>query len=150
MELSQFSLAVMLLAGVPAGVVLNLTYALTDMRAMEDGFVKKLLHNVKDFIFAVLAGLMAVLTVYFVNDGEFRYLVIVGMIGGFAVSHFTLGRLVVRLRDATCRFLTVPLTWIWAKTFGKLLIKARMRGQDKQTQIRMEKLLLLAANGFEN
>lgn len=150
MEFSQTSLAMLLLGGIPTGVVLNVAYALTDISVIHDGFVKKLLCNVKDFVFMLLAGIAALLTVYFINNGEFRYMVLVGMIGGFAASHVTLGKLVIRARDALIRIMTVPLTWIWANTLGKLFAKARAGARVKQTQIRTEQLMQLASNGFEN
>ena len=150
MELSQTSLAMLLLGGVPVGVVLNLAYALTDVQAMHDGFAKKLLCNVKDFVFMLIAGLVAVLIVYFVNQGEFRYTVLVGMIGGFILSRLTLGKAVVRARDALIRTIAVPLTWIWRITLGRLLSKARDGACVKQTKIRTELLMQLASDGFEN
>lgn len=150
MELSQTSLAILLLVGVPAGAVLNLAYALTDIRAIPDGFLKKLLCNVKDFVFMLIAGLMAVLIVYFVNQGEFRYMVLVGMMCGFAVSHFAFEKVIVRARDALMRAIAVPLSWIWRITLGKLLAKSRGRARIKQTQTRMQQLTQIASNGFEN
>ena len=55
MELSQTALAMLLLGGIPAGVVLNFAYALTDIGAMAESFVKKLIRNVKDFIFLLIS-----------------------------------------------------------------------------------------------
>ena len=150
MELSQTSLAMLLLGGVPVGVALNLAYALTDIQTIPIGFLKKLVCNVKDFLFMLIAGLAAILVVYFVNNGEFRYMVLVGMVGGFAVSRLTLQRVVIRVRDALLRAISVPLTWIWTNTFGKLLSKARDRACTNQTQARTEQLTQLASNGFEN
>ena len=150
MELSQTSLAMLLLTGLPVGAVLHWAYALTDMGDMPDTFAKKLIRNLKDFVFAIAAGLAAIFTVYFVNNGEFRYMVLVGIIGGFGVSHLAFQRLIVGIRDAILRLLTVPLTWIWANTMGRLLAKVREKAQDKKTQLRTEQLMLLALNGFEN
>ena len=80
MELSQTALAMLLLGGFPFGLALNLVYALTDFGALPESIVKKLLCNAKDFVFALMAGLLAIILVYYVNDGEFRYLtVIVGI-----------------------------------------------------------------------
>ena len=132
------------------GVALQFAYALTDVDAMSEGFVKKLLGNLKDFAFAMIAGLAAILTLYFVNDGEFRYLILVGIIGGFIVSRLAFGKLIVRIRDALARLIAVPIRWIWAYTFGRLLAKARVKARKKQTQTRMELLMQLASNGFEN
>ncbi len=150
MELSQTSLAVLLLGGLPVGVALSFAYALTDVAALPQSFIKALLVNAKDFIFLLAAGLAAVLTVYYVNQGEFRYLVLVGMIGGFAISHVTLGKLIVHARDAMIRFLTVPIIRAWEATLGRLAAKARARKQIKITQERVEELMQFASNGFEN
>ena len=150
MELSQTALAMLLLGGIPAGVVLNLAYALTDIGAMEDGLGKELLHNIKDFIFILIAGLVAVLMVYYVNDGEFRYLVIVGMVCGFAMSHFMFAKLIIKIRNAIARIAVVPLTWVWRLTLGRLCAKVRNTALKKSTSTKAEQLLMLASNGFEN
>ncbi len=150
MELSQTALAMLLLGGIPAGVVLNFAYALTDIGAMAEGFVKKLIRNVKDFIFLLIAGLVSVLTVYYVNDGEFRYLVIVGMLCGFALSHLMLAKSIVKIRNAIARIAVVPLAWVWRITFGRLCARARSAALERSTHAKAEQLLMLASNGFEN
>ncbi len=150
MELSQTALAMLLLTGFPAGVMLNLAYALTDIGAWRKSFGKKLMCNLKDFAFMLIAGLTAVLLVYYVNNGEFRYLVLLGMIGGYAASHVTLGKLVIRIRNTAARALSVPLAWLWRVTLGRLYEKRRTTALFKGTQTRMEALMQLASNGFEN
>ena len=146
MELSQTSLAMLLICGIPVGAALNLAYALTDIEMLPCGFVKTILRNVKDFFFAVVAGVIVIFVVYFVNHGEFRYMVLAGVIGGFVASHVTLRKLLIRLRE----MLISPIARCWEITLGKRFAKARLKAIDKKTQARSEQLIWLASNGFEN
>ena len=150
MELSQTALAMLLVGGFPAGVAINLVYALTDIGVLPNSFAKKLLINVKDFVFSLIAGIVAILLLYYLNNGEIRYLALVGMIGGFAVSHWTLGKLVIYVRNAAAHVIVIPLAWIWSKTFGRMCEKARKTSQNKNTEKRADAILQLASNGFEN
>ncbi len=150
MEVSQNALAMMLIAGFPVGVMLNLAYSLTDIGVRNRSFAKQLICNLKDFAFMLIAGFMAVLLVYYVNDGEFRYLVVMGLIGGYVASHAALGRLVIRIRNKVARAMSVPFMRLWRVTFGRLYEKRRTTALFKGTQSRAEQLMLLASNGFEN
>ena len=148
MELSQTALATLLLVGVPAGAVLSIVYALTGISCTVSSWCIRLLVQVKDFIFVVLAGIVAVLLVYYVNDGEFRYLVLLGMIGGYALTHAMLSRLVLRIREAVLHMLAIPIVWIWSFSLGRLWAKARMASQVKRTEKLARELETLASNGF--
>ena len=79
MELSQTSLAMLLLSGIPLGAALRIIYVLTDFSGLSYLLFKRILHQVKDFIFAFFAGIVAVLLVYFINAGQSRYLVLLGL-----------------------------------------------------------------------
>lgn len=150
MELSQSALAMLLVGGFPAGVALNLVYVLIDIESLQHTWMYKLLVNVKDFIFILVAGLVAVLTVYYVNNGEFRYMVLVGMLCGFLLSHVTLGKLALLVKNAILKALGVPVTWLWRITIGKLCEKVRIEAMQKNTVLRMEEIIKKATNGFEN
>jgi hypothetical protein len=150
MELSQTALAMLFLVGFPAGTLLHVAYALTDMGVGNAHLGRLLMRHVKDFAFMIAAGVVAVLLVYYVNNGEFRYLVLAGMIGGYAVSYVTLGKLVVHVRNIAVHALSVPLLWVWSITLGRLLSKLRVSARCKATQTRIDVLQQLALNGFEN
>ena len=150
MELSQTALAMLFLVGFPAGTLLHVVYALTDTGVGNAHLGRLLMRQVKDFAFMIAAGLVAVLLVYYVNNGEFRYLVLAGMIGGYAVSYVTLGKLVVHVRNIAVHALSVPLLWLWRFTLGRLFSKLRVSARFKATQTRIDVLQQLASNGFEN
>ena len=150
MELSQKALAMLFLGGIPVGAVLHLIYALTDLGALPEGLCKRLICNAKDFIFMLVAGLAAIITVYYVNKGEFRYLIVVGIAVGYVLSHVALGKFVIGARNTLLHLIIVPLSRAWSITFGRLAGKIRARSLHKRTQVRTRILLLLASNGFEN
>ena len=148
MELSQSALAMLLLGGVPAGAAISLIYALTDFSHVDDSIWKRLWTHVKDFFFLVFAGLMAVLLVYYINQGEFRYLAFPGMLGGFLLTQITLARPVCRVRNAVLHVLSVPIIWLWSTSFGRLCARIRMNHQVKLTNKKGRMLEMLASNGF--
>ena len=150
MELSQTALAMLFLVGFPAGTLLHVVYALTDTGVGNAHLGRLLMRQVKDFAFMIAAGVVAVLLVYYVNNGEFRYLVLAGMIGGYAVSYVTLGKLVVHVRNIAVHALSAPLLWLWRVTLGRLYSKLRVGVRCKATQTRIDVLQQLASNGFEN
>ena len=150
MELSQASLAMLLLAGMPVGVILHFIYALSDINIMSEGLLKKLFGNLKDFFFTTIVGIAAILMVYFVNNGEFRYMILVGIVSGYVVSHLVFHKAIVASRNAIIRLITTPLVWFFTNTFGKVFEKARAKERKKQTILRIEQLMQLASNGFEN
>lgn len=150
MELSQASLAMLLLAGMPVGVILHFIYALSDINFMSEGLLKKLFGNLKDFFFTTIVGIAAILMVYFVNNGEFRYMILVGIVSGYVVSHLVFHKAIVASRNAIIRLITTPLVWVFTNTFGKVFEKARAKERKKQTILRIEQLMQLASNGFEN
>ena len=150
MELSQASLAMLLLAGMPVGVILHFIYALSDINTMSEGLLKKLFGNLKDFFFTTIVGIAAILMVYFVNNGEFRYMILVGIVSGYVASHLVFHKAIVASRNAIIRLITTPLVWLFTNTFGKVFERARAKERKKQTILRIEQLMQLASNGFEN
>lgn len=148
MELSQSALAMLLLVGLPVGAAISLAYALTCPSGQSNSLATRVFIHVKDFVFVVLAGLLAVLLVYYVNHGEFRYPVLFGMLGGYVLTHAMLARLVCRVRDAVLRVLAAPIVWIWSFTLGRLFARVRMAGQIKLTEKKACELEMLASNGF--
>lgn len=150
MELSQFQLANLLIGGIPVGIVLNSLYALTDIGFLRNGIVKMLLQSIKDFTLMLAAGLTAVIFVYYINGGEVRCLVVIGVAAGYILSHFILEKLILRVRSIVLRALFVPITWIWSATFGVLLARIRRSAQEKDTEQRSQLLMLYASYGFEN
>ena len=150
MELSQFQLANLLIGGIPVGIVLNSLYALTDIGFLRNGIVKMLLQSIKDFTLMLAAGLTAVIFVYYINGGEVRCLVVIGVAAGYILSHFTLEKLILRVRSIVLRALFVPITWIWSATFGILFSRVRQNAMVEGTEQRAQLLMLYASYGFEN
>ena len=154
MELSQTSIGLLLLLGIPVGILLNALYALTDLGTKKRSLGKRLLIQIKDFLFATLAGLSAILLVYYVNDGEFRYWVLFGIVIGYTLSSVTIGKCVLAARNAVLsvilRFITTPLLFLWRITLARPCAKARQARLEKATERQAQKTMQLASNGFEN
>ncbi len=154
MELSQTSLAMLMFGAMPIGVMLSIVYRLADPITTQRSVFKKIYGNCKDFIFMILAGIMTVILVYYVNDGDYRYLAPLGAVTGFFVSDLLLGKLLVRIRDfvlfTAWRILSVPIRWLWHLTIGPMIAKASLSKMIKSTDDRIEAMMLEASNGFEN
>ena len=148
MELSQKALAMLLLSGLVSGTAICIAYALTDFSGVANSRYQRFFVQIKDYVFVVLAGLIAILTVYYVNGGEFRYLVLLGMTGGYALARVTIFKTIVLLKNAVLHTLTYPLIYLWSFTIGRLFLKVRMIHQIKTTEIRARKITDLASNGF--
>lgn len=144
MELSQTALAMLLLCGIPAGAVFSIVYTLTEF----DVAGKRILTHLKDFCFMVLAGIVAVLLIYYVNAGQARFHVLFGMVMGYVLTHLVLSKLVLRIRNALFAVLMAPLNLIWSFTLGRLCTKARMAMQIKRTEQTGRTVEQLASQGF--
>ena len=148
MELSQTSLAMLLLSGIPLGAALSIIYVLTDFSGLSYLLFKRILQQVKDFIFAFFAGIVAVLLVYFINAGQSRYLVLLGLVMGFVLTYRAFSKPLLRTRNALLRVLVAPISLIWSFTLGRLIAKVRMAKQIKMTEKKGRIAQQLASNGF--
>ena len=154
MELSQTSLAAMMLAAIPIGVFLNVVYLLTGTRTNNDSTIKKMLLHIKDFLFLIIAALITVILVYYLNDGDYRYLAPVGVLLGYLMNDFLLRRWIIGVRDYVLRvfgkIILVPCKWIWRTTLTPILKKSEEKRMVTQTNHRIKELMYDASNGFEN
>ena len=154
MELSQTALSVLILCGVPLGIIINVAYRLTDLGPQKNRIILHILTNVKDFAFLILAAVVTVLLVYYVNDGVYRFQSIAGILTGYMISDLLLGKLIVKIRntviEAVLQILGVPFVWIWSKTFGLLLAKTDHAFLIRKTDVSINTMMQLASNGFEN
>lgn len=148
MELSQTSLAMLLLSGIPLGAALSIIYVLTDFSGLSYLLFKRILQQVKDFIFAFFAGIVAVLLVYFINAGQSRYLVLLGLVMGFVLTYRAFSKPLLRTRNALLRVLVAPISLICSFTLGRLIAKVRMAKLIKMTEKKGRIAQQLASNGF--
>lgn len=158
MELSQTALAVMLVYAVPIGVILNVAYRLTELdQARPRHAVIMVLQNVKDFLFMIVAAVLVVLLVYYVNDGQLRYVALAGVPIGFGLSERILARplrIAARsVRRLACRLiglLSRPAVWLCFQTLGKGAQRVQSRAMVQKTEKRASWWTAQAACGFEN
>ena len=148
MELSQTALGMLLLGGFLIGAAFSILYVICDVSWLPENCCKQALIQIKDLVFVLFAGIVSILYVYYVNDGEFRYLVLFGMVGGYILTQALLARSVLHVRNAVLRVLCAPLEIIWSLTFGRLCARVRMTMQIKSTEHKGRELELLASNGF--
>lgn len=154
MELSQSSLAMLMIGAVPIGALLSVAYRLTQFIKTPSNVWQKIAINVKDFAFAVFAGLLTVILVYYVNDGDYRYLAPLGAVIGFLISDLLFAKLIIRIREYVLRTLgrviSVPIRWIWRLTVEPLMEKASFTSMVRSTDLRIKAMMRNASNGFEN
>ena len=123
---------------------------------------KNVLLILQDFFFCLTAGVVIALLLFSHNNGEFRGFVFLGLVVGFTVYYFTVGRLVIRASEYVVfalktlflyavYYLTLPFI-----TFGRFAAKhvggtiRRRREKRRERKIRLytdsaKKTLTLAA-----
>jgi hypothetical protein len=153
MELSQTALAILFLYGLPLGGIFSLLYRITDLEGLNTNTFKSILTQIKDFLFVVLAGIAIVIFVYYANEGDFRYLALVGAVIGFALFDMLIGKPIVKLRNALLGSLyfliRIPVYYMYGKTIGRLKFKIENKSVFKHTQHRIKEMVLQASDGFE-
>ncbi len=162
MELSQTALAVMLLCAAPIGILLSILYRLTDFsQSSRDNAIIVVLQNLKDFLFMVAAAVLTVLLVYYANDGQFRYVAPLGVLGGYVFTDKLLSGVILKIRCVVCRILYISVKWtlglilapvmmVWRLTFGKRVEKVKSRAIIRKTENRALWWTAQASSGFEN
>lgn len=154
MELSQASLAMLALGAFPLGVLINLAYRIGAPSVPMKSVWIRLYANLRDFVFMIIAGVLTVILVYYVNDGEYRYLAPLGAICGFLLGDLILREPIKKARawliHVLGRILAVPVTWILRKTYFPLRVKISGDSQKRYTEKRKVLMMQLASNGFEN
>ena len=123
-------------------------------------------------MYFLLLSVVAVLFLFAVNRGQLRLSMVVAMGVGFALYYVTLGRLFFALYATvlricfrvlgfvychTLRHLWVLLAYLYQISLGKAVvylkncwIRVLLRILVKRSRIKLERLLNLAQNGFEN
>lgn len=105
----------------------------------------------------IVAAVTVVLLVYYANDGQFRYVALVGVPVGYWLSERLIARPLLFVRGALWRLicrvaacLSRPLAWIFAKTLGKSIGRAQTRAMIQKTEKRASWWTAQASYGFEN
>lgn len=132
MEISQKLLCFLFLVSFAVGTALGGVYDLLYLSRMLLGFPRgrypsseKMRHGklrkilccgllfLQDFLFALLGGICLILILYFINDGQFRFLAPLGLGCGFFVYRCTLGKLFLRISDILVRMIHRCLRFLW-------------------------------------
>ena len=154
MEISQTSLAMLMIGAVPIGAFMSLAYRLADPITTKQSMLQKIYVNCKDFIFMILVGVMTVILVYYVNDGDYRYLAPIGALVGFFLGDLACKALIAKIKkwllSVFACMITVPAKRIYRKTLGLIYAKAYAKSLIKRTEYRIEYMMQLASYGFEN
>ena len=83
----------------------------------------------EDFFFALLCGIILLLLLYFINDGQFRFISPLGMACGYFVFYATLGRLLRKISGVVVSVLhrmvigLLSLLWRPLRELGMLLYR---------------------------
>lgn len=193
MELSQKLLCFLFLASAGAGVALGLVFdclrfplLLADLWPMEitqrDEMpsssrrewrrrVGHILLFIEDVLFGLLCGIVLVLLLYFINDGQIRILAPMGLACGFFVYTVTVGRWIRKLCNVVAkgiralskqivrRFLkiiAIPIKWFYSlasrlilSPVRKVIAKRVEKKRLKYTQAQITAFVNHAAVGFE-
>lgn len=133
MEISQKLLCFLFLASFAVGVAWGVLYDLFCLSRMLLGFpsgkllplvgydkrtrIKRIfgfcLLFIEDFLFVLLGCIGLILLLYFINDGQFRFLAPLGLGCGFFVYHVTVGRLFMRVSAVLVRLIHRALGLLW-------------------------------------
>ena len=97
---------------------------------------------VEDVIFFLVCGVCVVLILYFVNDGQFRFFVPLGLASGFFVYKMTVGRLVRALLEVLVGVVHKALGFLIACLY-RVLDFVLLRRVRKAWQTHREKKLLV-------
>lgn len=154
MELSQASLAMLALGAFPLGVLISVAYRIGAPSALTKSVWIRTYANLRDFVFMIIAGVLTVILVYYVNDGEYRYLAPLGAIGGFLLGDMLLREPIIKARAwlirGLVRILSVPIAWVLQKTYFPFRVRISENTKRRYTEKRIELMMQLASNGFEN
>ena len=130
MEVSQKLLCLLLLVSVAFGVLLGLCYDVfriirillgwhqglsaytPEKRHRWHHWAGQILLFVQDLLFGVLSGVVLILILYFVNDGQVRFLAPLGLACGFFAYTFTLGKLICAVSEVIARFIRKLVKWL--------------------------------------
>lgn len=174
MEISQKLLCLLLLVslatGFALGIVYDLLWAIRVMLGVSQGKPSKVtntrhhqrqrFYNVighvvlfwEDLLFMLLGGVAGILILYILNDGRVRWMVPLGMGGGFFAYMVTLSRcvrwlcrvlmrFVYRILKAIFKCLSVPLKWLYSilnwlilRHWRNLFTKIRKAYQSQKTK----------------
>ncbi len=184
MGISQALLWYMLLAAIAVGGGLGVWYDVLHLTRMLIGLepasagegrtVKRrravpayIVRFLEDLAFSLSCGVALILLLYYTNDGRFRLMAVIGMIGGYATYRLTIGRLfnwaaprlvcgVHWLIRQTLCLLLLPIRWLvrwWQCTVGaairRMLQRRRERIAERYTKQGSEAYIQAAAHGFE-
>ena len=96
-----------IVAGMLGGVVFDC------FRAIRKNFeTSNWLVYVQDFIFWILLGVISLATSYLVSDGQIRVYMLISMLMGAIIYFFSFGKLIYKVFDFICRYLSSSISTI--------------------------------------
>ena len=66
-----------------------------------------------DILFVTLCGVITVLVAYAYNSGRVRVIILIGLLVGFLIYYFTIGKLVMKLSELIAFLLRSAVLYVW-------------------------------------
>ena len=85
----------------------------------------------KDLIFSLLATFLFITCLKLVNYGEFRFFILIAFIVGFIIERLTIGFIVSKTIEFTCKFLKLVYNKLMKNKFLKRCLKGDGRTSEK-------------------
>jgi len=90
-----------IVAGMAGGLLFDLFRAVRKNFETSDWLV-----YIEDFIFWIFLGVIALITSYLVSDGQIRVYMLISMVMGAIIYFFSIGKLIYKVFDLICRYLS--------------------------------------------
>lgn len=96
---------------------------------------------VGDVVFLTMCGTVAVAVAYAYNSGRVRAVIFVGLIAGFLVYRFTVGRLTVAVTNTVAFVLRSAMVYLveFVRFLGERLKKIRIKKERSKNDIRQDR-----------
>lgn len=76
---------------------------------------------IQDVLFSVISAMIVSVTVFNINSGRPRWFIFLGVVSGFAVYRFTLGKLVMKISSFIIRLVEALIVFVFSVTFLPML-----------------------------
>lgn len=110
------------------GLLLGIVYEILNF------FLKKknkIFTFLKDLLFSLSATFLFIVCLKLVNYGEFRLFILLAFIVGFIVERLTIGFIVSKVIEFTCKFLKIVYNTLLKNKFLKRCLKGDRRTSEK-------------------